>query len=64
MDPKQSYALHIAAAIRAKKAIAAGPEDKLPELEEGDGLEEIYEEDKPLDSKATRKERIKAILAR
>ena len=64
MDHKAAYALHLAQAIRHKKAMAEqGPEDPVEELPE-DSLEDIYEEDKPLDPKAARKERLKAILAR
>jgi hypothetical protein len=64
MDHKSAYAHHIAQAIRHKKAMS-GPEEKTEEVMDIDmGDEEIYEEDKPLDPKAARKERIKAILAR
>jgi hypothetical protein len=64
MDHKAAYAHHIAQAIRHKKAMGKQPKEPELEIEEDEGLEDIYEEDKPLDPKSARKERIKEILSR
>jgi len=64
MDHKTAYAHHIAQAIRHKKAIAQEPKEEIEELPEDDGMGAFEEPEAPLDPKAARKERIKAILAR
>lgn len=69
MDHKASYAHHIAQAIRHKKAMSKGGEVKPEEddmslaLAEDDFLEADADAP-PVDEKAKRKERIKAILAK
>lgn len=62
MDHQKQYAHHIAAAIRHKKAMAKEPKEL--DLEELPLSDDIVEEEAPVDPKAARKERIKAILAR
>lgn len=64
MDHQKAYAHHIAAAIRHKKAMKAEPkeEELSGDLEPFGDTEEL--EAAPVDPKAARKERIKAILAR
>lgn len=65
MDHKSAYAHHIAQAIRHKKAMAKEPKEELEQsfMDETDtDLEELPPENP--DPKVTRKERIKAILAR
>lgn len=71
MDHKSAYAHHIAQAIRHKKAMAQEPKEMdfgeaHPADEELDGDTDLYadSEEAPVDPKAARKERIKAILAR
>lgn len=64
MDHAKAYAQSIAAAIRHKKAMKAEPKEEDSEIDLAPAMEgDIYEE-APVDPKAARRERIKAILAR
>lgn len=60
----KSYALHIAQAIRQKKAMKAEPKEELDGLGEEDELPLDLDEEPTLDEKTKRRERLKAILSR
>lgn len=65
MDHAKSYAMHIAAAIRHKRAMAKEPkEEPVSDTDELEPFGDSEELDAPADPKAARKERLKAILAR